>query len=129
MADELLSGWDAAPVILEVPERNYIAKQSIVDGVGCTLIKYRADGLTLEEWERWRQDPTGIGCAVNDRLTREVLADDEGRKVVHLMMKMPLVISNRSIITCIYEQEREDGWKTLFHSSQGNEEIVASRQA
>ena len=51
---------------------------------------------------------------------------EDGHKVQHLMMKMPLVISNRSIITTFYEVEREDGWRALFHSSLGNEHIQAT---
>ena len=42
-------------------------------------------------------------------------------------MKMPMMISNRSIITCFYELEREGGWKVLTHSSKGNEDITAGR--
>ena len=38
-----------------------------------------------------------------------------------------MVISNRSVITCFYEVEREDGWRAKFHSSQGNEHIQEAR--
>ena len=123
-----MATWDAAPVIVDEPAKNYVAKQSIVDGVACTLIRYRADGLDLNTWERWRQDPTAIAVETNEKLTREVLADDDGHKCVHLFMKMPMMISNRSIVSCFYECEREDGWKALFHSSKGNDHIVAARQ-
>ena len=51
IADELFAGFDAAPTILEEPAKNYICKQTMTDGIGCTLIKFRADGLTLEQWE------------------------------------------------------------------------------
>ena len=127
-AEQLWAAFETFDVILEDASKNYIARQTVSDeGIPCGMIKYRCDGLTLEQWEQWRQDPTALGVAMNDRLTREVLEPDEGHQVVHMMMKMPMIISNRSIITCFYEQEREDGWRTLFHSSQGNEQIVAAR--
>ena len=44
-------------------------------------------------------------------------------------MKMPVLISNRSIITCFYEGEREDGWRYLCHSSQGNDHIVQANRS
>mmetsp|Transcript_6875 Transcript_6875/g.8193 ORF Transcript_6875/g.8193 Transcript_6875/m.8193 type:complete len:98 (+) Transcript_6875:345-638(+) len=39
------------------------------------------------------------------------------------MMKMPLVLSNRSIFTTFYHEERADGWKCFFHSSKGNDHL------
>ena len=115
---------------MEDPTKNYIARQAISEnGTAVTMMKYRADGLTLEQWEQWRQDPTAIACAVNDKVTREILPDDEGHRVIHIKLKMPLVISNRSMITCFYETEKEDGTKVIFHSSRGNEDIVAANAA
>ena len=103
-ADALFATWDTAPTVFEDASRNYVAKQVIQsNNQGVTLIKYRADGLTLEEWERWRQDPTAIGCAVNPKVTRTVLPEVDGHKCVHVKMKMPVLISNRSIISTFYE--------------------------
>mmetsp|Transcript_21122 Transcript_21122/g.25998 ORF Transcript_21122/g.25998 Transcript_21122/m.25998 type:complete len:142 (-) Transcript_21122:243-668(-) len=126
MADELFAGWDAAPTVLEDAAKNYTAKQVINETGGCTLIKYRCDGLTAEQW---RQDPTAIAIAVNPKLSRTSLPEDEGHKVFHLKMKMPLIISNRSIVTTFYEVDREDGWKAVFHSSKGNEAIQEAQRS
>ena len=93
------------------------------------MIKYRADGLTLEQLEQWRQDPTNIAVQMNSKLTRELLPDDEGHKVVLLKIKMPMVISNRSTVTCFYEAEKEDGTKIVMSSSQGNESITTDNAA
>ena len=38
-----------------------------------------------------------------------------------------MMVSNRSIITTLYREEKEDGEKALWHSSLGNDEIAASR--
>ena len=65
--------------------------------------------------------------AMNERLTSTQLADDEGHKVYHLHMRMPMMITNRSLITCFYEHEdAETGFRSYCHSSQGNEAIVES---
>ncbi len=44
-------------------------------------------------------------------------------------MKMPVMISNRTMITCWYEAQGDDGWKKKFHSSKGNEQITADAAA
>ena len=51
-----------------------------------TLIKYRADGLTEEQWSKWAADPTVVSVAVNSRLTRIELPDDDGHQVRLLKM-------------------------------------------
>ena len=57
------------------------------------------------------------------------LEDSEGCKVFHIQMKMPMMISNRSIITVFYEHEDDRGYKIVAHSSQGSEQIVAAHRA
>ena len=129
-ADQLWAAFETYDVVLEDASKNYIARQTVgQEGIACTMIKYRCDGLTLEQWEQWRQDPTLVSTQLNNKLQRELLPDDEGHKVVLLKMKMPLVISNRSIVTCFYEAEKEDGTKIIMHSSRGNEEIAAANAA
>ena len=129
-ADQLWAAFETYDVVLEDASKNYIARQTMSEeGIICTMMKYRCDGLTLEQWEQWRQDPTLVATQLNPKLQRELLPDDEGHKVILLKMKTPLVISNRSIITCFYEAEKEDGTKIIFHSSRGNEEIAAANAA
>ena len=112
---------------MEDASKNYIARQTTSqEGNVVTLIKYRADGLTLEQLEQWRQDPTLLATQINEKMTREVLPEDDGHQVVHLKMKMPMMISNRSIITCLYETEKEDGTKVKMSSSRGNEELATA---
>ena len=43
-------------------------------------------------------------------------------------MKMPVMISNRSVVITIYQEELEDGSRILINSSQGNEEVVAANK-
>ena len=70
-----------------------------------------------------------VQVAMNEKLTATRLDDSEGCKVYHLQMKMPMMISNRSILTCFYEHENEEtGYRIVVHSSQGNEAIIESRR-
>ena len=60
-AEQLLAGFDTYDTVEEDASKNYIAKQFVgQDGNNMTLIKYRADGLTEEQLEQWRQDPTAV---------------------------------------------------------------------
>ena len=67
--------------------------------------------------DRWRADPTAVQIACNAKLSREELPDQEGNKAWLLNMQMPMVISNRSIVTVFYNWELEDGTKCVMHSS------------
>ena len=127
LADSIIAQWDTAEVLLDEPEKNYTAKKvEAEDGIVVTLIKYRVEGLTEQQWETWSADPSVVSAAVNPKLTRIELPDDEGHKVRLLKMKMPMMITNRSTLTTFYRQEKEDGTKLLFHSSKGNENLIAA---
>ena len=98
------------------------------DNIAVALLTYRCDGLTEEIWDKWSQDPTIVAAAVNPKLTRVELPDDEDHKVFLLKMKMPMLISNRSTLTTFYRHTKEDGTKLVFHSSKGNESIIEANQ-
>ena len=67
-----------------------------------------------------------VAAAINQKLTRIELPDDDGHVVRLLKMKMPMMVTNRSTMTVFYRKELEDGTKLLFHSSKGNEELVTT---
>ena len=128
-AKNYLNNFDSYSLAYEDPSRNYVARQAFENGLAVTIIKYRCDGLTEEHWQRWIEDPIGIQEAMNNRLTSTQLADDDGHKVFHLHMKMPMMITNRSLITCMYEHEDAvTGFRSYLHSSQGCEAIIQSER-
>ena len=114
LTEELLAGWDTYETVLNLPEKNYIAKQSTYNQTPMTIIKWHCDGLTEEMWAKWRKDPTSISIETNPKLKRIVLPDDEGYRVRLLKMQMPMFISNRSTMTAQYENELEDGTQILI---------------
>lgn len=79
------------------------------DNIPTTLIRYKAEGITEEQWNVWKQDPTVVAATLNQKLTRIELPDDEGHRVRLLKMKMPMLISNRSTLTTFYDHTKEDG--------------------
>ena len=73
--------------MFEDAAKNYIAKQTWDEnGIAVTMIKFQADGVTVEMMERWRADPTAIQLATNPKLSREALPDTEGHKTWLLNM-------------------------------------------
>ena len=128
----LWAAWDSHPTVEEDPALNYTAKQTFEDGGNAlTLIKMRCDGLTMEQLQPWIDDPVAIQSVLNNRMESTTLPDVDGHKTYHFKLNMPAggyIISNRSIIVTYYRHEMEDGTKLFMSSSQGNEEIVASRQ-
>ena len=129
MADELVAKFDTLKLIMEDKELEYEARQTWQGDGPVTIIKYNAKGFTKEHWNKWAEDPVGVQAATNDIITPTRLADEDGHPTWHLHMKMPMVISNRSVVISFYEEELEDGSKILINSSQGNEEVIAAQKA
>merc|ERR1712110_508043 len=116
--------WDSAEVKINDQAKQYVAKQfTDTDGIPTVLIKWHCVGLTAEQWARWEADPTEVAAAVNPKMSRTVLPDDDGHQARILKMKMPWPISDRSTVTVIAKHEKADGTKVLVHSSKGNDHI------
>ena len=95
----------------EDESKNFIGKQVIQEeGNAVTMSKYRADGLTMEQLQPLIDDPLAIAASLNPKVTVEQIGEDEGCKVFHIKMKMPMVISNRSLVTTFYRCESSDGF-------------------
>ena len=72
------------------------------------------------------EDTMTVNRAMNNRMTPEPMEDHQGHKMWHMKMTMPMIMSNRSLIACIYQADMADGWKAVFTSSQGNEAQTAA---
>ena len=117
-ADEMFANFDTHDTVIDEPEKHYMAKQAFQDdGNAMTMVKWRCDGLTVEDLQAWRTNPISVMTATNNRAEAWPLADDAGCKMWHIRMNMPMIMSNRSIVTCFYEDVSADGWTAVFHSS------------
>ena len=126
-AEQLFSQWDQLDVVAEDPEKQFIAKQTFSDeGLGITIAEMTVPGLTREHLQPWLDDPLATMMVLNNRVERFELPDHDGHKMWRMKMNMPLVISNRAIVTCIYRAELDDGFSALFHSGRGNEAFIES---
>ena len=116
--EEFWANFDTYPTVGEDASKNFIAKQTIEDGgLAITMSKYRADGVTMEQLQPFIDDPIGTGARINQKLTVEQIGEDQGCKVFHVKVKMPMVISNRSILTTVYRAEGADGFQLIINSS------------
>ena len=93
------------------------------------MTKWHCVGITAEQIAPMLANPVEVSSTVNVRMTYETLPEDQGNMMFHVKMSMPLVIANRSMITCLYKQTESDGSQTIVQSSQGNEAFATARAA
>ena len=102
-AEELLAGFDGYETIHEEPDKNYISKRTYNEaGLSIVINKYRCDGLAPETMKPFIDTPIDVARVLNNRLTPNELEDHQGCKMYHMVMNMPMMMSNRSIIVAMY---------------------------
>ena len=105
-AEELLAGFDGFETVHEEPEKNYMSKRTYNDaGLSIIINKYRCEGLAAETMQPFIDTPIEVARVLNNRLEPTQLEDDQGCKMYHMVMNMPMFMSNRSIIVCMYRGE------------------------
>ena len=125
LAEAYIAKWDTMTKIHEDKPRNYEARQVWEDGVPLTIIKYRADGLKIEQFRGFFDDPVPIQTTINKRISGERLEDDEGHEMWHMKVTSPapMLVAHRSTIICYYRKEEDDGSLCILNSSLGNDQI------
>ena len=121
--EENFTGFHGLKTVMKDVIRHHMAMQTNADdGLVVIVAQFMAESIKMEPLQPWIDDPTSVMLVLNSRLSREEMPDHEGHKMRHLKMAMPMVLSNRSIITCHYSEETSDGFQAIFHSSLGYEE-------
>ena len=70
MNQQLWSEWDNLEVVVDKPERNFIAKvKTDSDGPVTLLSHIKADGLTMEKFRPFIEDPTSIDNLYQGKVT------------------------------------------------------------
>lgn len=85
-------------------------------------------GLTLEHHKHFRENVASMVPLFDDRLSAEELPDFEGRQCTLTNIKMPMMISNRSIISLYYNYDKPDGSFVSVNSSRGTDAIVKQQR-
>lgn len=93
------------------------------------MVKWQCSIATMETFQRIFDDLFALGPIMNNKMSYEMLPEHEGSKMAHIKVKGPMLVSNRSMITALYQETREGGERCVFHSTQGNEAQTAERAA
>ena len=106
-------------VVDEAKEYESRYKKHIV----CT--KYRVEGLTIEQFRTFGEEPLRNQEKMNNRIENWLLEqEDEGINTIMIKCSTPPLISNRAIVSTLYQYMKEDGTFCAIQSSRGNEKIV-----
>ena len=124
LAEGYLANWNSEHADYEVllEENGCVAKRTYdADGASVVMSKWRCDGLTMEIMKPFVDDYEKVISQIASKITLTELKPDQGHKVRHSQIDMPMFVSNRSFITCNYNGETADGFTYRMSSSKGNE--------
>ena len=93
------------------------------------MVIWECDIATIETFQPMIDDIFKMGPIMNSKMSYEELPEHDGSRMIHLKAKMLMLISNRSVISALYKETKEDGSVCVFHSSQGNEAQTTARAA
>ena len=128
-AEGFFTNFDSYETLLDEPEINLMVKRTYDNDIPVVVSKYRADGLTMEHIKQIQDNPVKVATTMNSRMEVSPVGQEHGYNIGHMRIKMPMFVSDRSLIVCSYPGQTEDGWTYRVSSSQGNEAQVEARQA
>lgn len=103
----------------------YAARQTDFEKNLYTISKAFVSGLTLEHHRVFRENQPAMIPLFDDRLTAVQLPDFEGKTCILTNIKMPMMISNRSVVSLYYNYEKPDGSFVSISSSKNTDAVVA----
>ena len=116
--EQFIANFDTFETVLDEPEKRYISKKSWLDGDKMVYInKYHCDGLTEETIMPVFDSCLNLIHIVRNRMEPEQLEDDQGHRLWHVKMYMPMMMTNRSAIVCEYKGQTSDGLNIMVMSS------------
>ena len=90
------------------------------------MSKATVPGLTLDMHANFRNNLVTMIPKMDSKVTVTDLPDHQGHRCLIQHIKMPIMMSNRSIVQCYYLIENEDGSIVFIASSRGLEDVVAA---
>ena len=122
LAEGYLANWDSANYEVLLEENGCVAKRTYdADGLPVVISKWKCDGLTMEHLKPVMEDFEKSASQMASRITLTELEPDQGHKMFHAQIDMPMFVSNRSFVSCQYKGETADGFTYRMSSSKGNE--------
>ena len=99
-----------------------------VDDSIVSVTKCKVPGLTIEKYKAFKADIVRHTPKLDKKLVMTVLPDIEGHMVSHTHVKMPMMMTHRSVFNLYFQYEREDGSWVDLCSFHGTEPAVESEQ-
>ena len=130
LAQTHINNWDSYASREFVSEEcgfRFTSRQCDADGLTMTVSKATVPGLTLEQHRFFRENLMTQIPKMDDKITTFDCPDVDGLRCIIQQIKMPMIMSNRSIPQLYYTQENEDGTLVFIASSKGTESVVAAQ--
>ena len=130
LAQQHIDNWDSYASREFVSEElgfRFTSRQCDVNGLIMTVSKATVPGLTLEQHRFFRENLITQIPKMDDKISCIDCPDVDGLRCVIQQIKMPMIMSNRSIPQLYYTQENEDGTLVFMASSKGTEGVVAAQ--
>ena len=105
------------------------SRQTEYNGCILTVSKAHVPGLTTEMHRVYRSDLANNIPKLDEKLSITIIPDIDGHKALIQHIKMPMILSNRSLVVCQYLIEHPDGSIEFITSSKGNEQAAAAHAA
>ena len=93
-----------------------------------TVSKAKVPGLTIENFKEFGKSILNNTTKLDPKLSITALEDIDGHKMTHTTIKMPMMMSNRSIFNIYHPTDCEDGSFKGLVSSKGTEAFVTSTE-
>ena len=105
----------------------FVSHQTNYNNCTLTVSKASVPGLTLEKHKHFRENIVSLLPKMDDRLTIVPCPDHDGLKCFIQHIKMPVLMTNRSIPILYYSMVHEDGSLVFIGSSHSTDAVVANQ--
>lgn len=133
LAESYLARWEEfsdKEYVRTVGDFELTARQTEYSpGVFLTINKAKVPGLTVDMYIEFRQNGPSKMPLVDPKMSVTPIGDFEGQKAAIQHIKMPMMMTNRSIPVVNYRIDEADGSVVVIGSSRGTEQLVADNAA
>ena len=106
---------------------SFVSRQTDYNNCTLTVSKATVPGLTLEKHQYFRDNIATQIPKMDEKVSCVACPDVDGLRCLIQKLKMPMIMSDRSIPIIYYTKENEDGSFTWVASSKNTDEVVAAQ--